>query len=753
MSLPINPYAINIVSVTSSGLQGNGLSRTLNFSHFLTSADGNNILFWTLADNFAGPGNDTNLGQDVYLKNMLTGELKLISGVNGHTADGSSVAGSLTANSQYAVFYSLADDLLGPGADTNQSIDVFLVNLATEARTLVSAVTDAHGNVLEQGNFDSYYGMATPDGKLVTFNSYADNLVPGDTSTMTVDGHMDVFVKNMVTGQISLVSGTTDANGNTVFGNGDSDAGIISDDGRFVNFESVADNLVANDNNGAEDVFVKDLVTGKVELISKSANGGSANADSFNLQMTGSGKFLVYNSNATDILTVDLNHPDGPGDIFWYNRQTGETKLVSAAPDGAPGNDFSGNAVLSADGRYVAFDSLASNLVPGDTNDNVDVFVKDMWTGAVAMVSVNNQGVQGNAFGIHPVISANGQYIAFQSDSTNLIANDLNDTRDVFRAFNPLYNFDPVITSNGGADTARISVAENTTQVTTVVATDHNINQALSYAISGGADAKLFVMDAHGSLAFKFAPDFEHPVDANHDGVYEVQVSVSDGDYGLDTQLMRINIADVNEAPTIVSGGGGARANYVISDDSLDCRPRTVTTIQASDPDKHDVLKYSIVPGTGVDTKGHALFSIDSHSGELRFLGDPDARKDYSVTVQVTDHAGLVDTQSITVQVMAGDVYRGTGAADTFVFKPGFDHARVQSFSPGSGSGHDILEIDHSLTNGLREADFLASAHVSDARNGRDVVIDLTGPRHEHDQIVLQNVHKADLTALDFHIV
>lgn len=752
MSLPINPYSIKLVSVTADGIQGDNLSRTLNFAHCLTSADGRYVLFQTLADNFAGPGNDTNGTQDVFLKDMLTGDLTLISGVNGHTGNGTSLTGSLTANAKFAVIYGTASDLLGPGADTNGRADVFLVDLPTGAKTLVSAVTDPAGNVIAEGDFNSLGGMATPDGKLVAFDSFADNLVRGDANSL-VDGFRDVFVKNMVTGQITLVSGVTDANGNTIFGDGDSEAGIISDDGRHVNFQSLAGNLVAGDNNGAEDVFIKDLVTGKVELISKSVNGGSANADSFNLQMTGDARFLVYNTNATDIVPVAVNRPNGPGDVIWYDRVTGQSKLVSAAADGTPGDDVSGNAVISADGRYVAFDSFADNLVPGDTNNNVDVFVKDMWTGAIAMVSVNDQGVQGNAFGIHPVISANGQYIAFQSDSTNLVANDLNGTRDVFQAFNPLYNFDPVINSNGGGATADVTVAENTSLVTTVMATDQNINQSLNYAISGGADAQLFKIDANGVLSFVSAPDFEKAVDANHDGLYEVQVSVSDGDFGVDTQLLKVKVTDVNEAPTIVSGGGADHANYIISGDGLDHCSHVVTKIQAVDPDTGDALSYSIVPGTGVDKKGHALFSIDKVTGELSFVGEPNGNKTYTLTVQVADKGGLFDTQVITIQVTPGEALKGTAGTDNFVFRPGFEHEIVKSFSPGPGSNHDILEIDHRLTGGLTEPDFLASAHVLDARNGRDVIISLDGHGHEHDEIVLKDVHKASLTASDFHFV
>ncbi len=149
MSNAIDSYSINLVSVAANGTQGNGFSRTLNFAHSLMSADGRYVLFFTLADNFVPPGNDLNLTQDVFLKDMLTGDLQLISGIDGHTGNKASLAGSLTSNGQYAVFYSSANNLLGLGADNNNKWDVILVNLATNTRTLVSAATDSAGHVIQ----------------------------------------------------------------------------------------------------------------------------------------------------------------------------------------------------------------------------------------------------------------------------------------------------------------------------------------------------------------------------------------------------------------------------------------------------------------------------------------------------------------------------------------------------------------------------------------------------------------------------
>src|SRR5947209_3330288 len=113
MSLPINPYSISLVSVTLSGVQGNGLSRTLDFGHYLMSGDGRYVMFWTFADNLAGEGNDLNGLPDVYVKDMLTGDLTLLSGSSGHTLDQSSIAGSLTANAQFATFYGPPTNVLG----------------------------------------------------------------------------------------------------------------------------------------------------------------------------------------------------------------------------------------------------------------------------------------------------------------------------------------------------------------------------------------------------------------------------------------------------------------------------------------------------------------------------------------------------------------------------------------------------------------------------------------------------------------
>src|SRR5262249_37717646 len=159
----------------------------------------------------------------------------------------------------------------------------------------------------------------------------------------------------------------------------------ISADGRFVTFDSGADDLVAGDTNGVGDVFVHDRVTGVTERMSVASNGGQGDAESFGGAISADGRFVAFTSFASNLGVADTN---GFDNVFVHDRQTGVTEVVSVAPDGTPGNDGSQRPAISADGRFVAFQSSASNLVAGDTNQADDVFVRDRLTGVTERVSV-----------------------------------------------------------------------------------------------------------------------------------------------------------------------------------------------------------------------------------------------------------------------------------------------------------------------------------------------------------------------------
>jgi uncharacterized repeat protein (TIGR01451 family) len=245
------------------------------------------------------------------------------------------------------------------------------------------------------------------DGRYIAFQSNATTLVPGDT--ISVD---DIFVHDRLTGTTERVS-VTSAGGQA---NGGSILPDISPDGRFVVFSSFADNLVP----GAQifiQVFLHDRDTGTIERISQDASGNAGNGSSVFPSVSADGRFVAFESNAANLV------PDGDHEshIYIRDRQAGVTERVSENSAGEPADLLSGKPDITADGRFVTFFSVATNLVPGDTNNRRDIFVRDLQTGTVVRVSVSTAGEQGNSESINPKISDDGLVVAFESNSNNLV--------------------------------------------------------------------------------------------------------------------------------------------------------------------------------------------------------------------------------------------------------------------------------------------------------------------------------------------
>lgn len=255
----------------------------------------------------------------------------------------------------------------------------------------------------------------TADGRYVTFSSAADNLVPGDT-----DFAEDAFIRDRTTGTTERVSVATD-------GTQPHYASLRakpSADGRYVVFDSFAPNLVAGDTNGLTDVFLRDRQARTTVRVSLGAGGSQAGGSSWGAAMSPDGRFIAYTSDAADLVPGDTN---GYADVFLLDRQTGTVKLVSTSGAGAQGNGVSENPQISADGRYVAFESGATDLVPGDTDNAMDVFVKDTTTGAVQLVSVTKAGKEfesggSTGDGTDMSMSADGRYVTFVGQTTNVVA-------------------------------------------------------------------------------------------------------------------------------------------------------------------------------------------------------------------------------------------------------------------------------------------------------------------------------------------
>ncbi|MCP4360567.1 MAG: hypothetical protein GY796_21370 [Chloroflexi bacterium] len=241
-----------------------------------------------------------------------------------------------------------------------------------------------------------------------------------------INDKWDVFLRDLLTGEIEIISLAYDGS------QGNNDSGrnlIISLDGRYVVYESWASNLIPSDTNESTDTFIYDRISRTTTLVSKSSNGEQANEGSYQPAISTNGRYVAFYSVASNLVSGDSNDT---WDVFVHDIHTGTTVLVSKTSEGFQGNDTSTSPSMSGDGRYVAFGSLASNLVLNDTNQASDIFIHDTETGITKRVSLASDGTQGNGSSYGPSLSADGRYVAFMSFADNLVENDKNNYADVF---------------------------------------------------------------------------------------------------------------------------------------------------------------------------------------------------------------------------------------------------------------------------------------------------------------------------------
>lgn len=256
----------------------------------------------------------------------------------------------------------------------------------------------------------------------------------------------------------------------------------ISADGRDVVFHSTSANLVRGDTNRLPDIFVNDRATGRTTRISVSSRGAQAKGSSLGPSISGDGRYVAFSSVAPNLVPGDTNRcypSEGEGkpctDMFVHDRATGRTIRASVSSGGAQANDKSEGGMISADGRWLAFASEASNLVPGDRNGERDIFVRDLRRNATTRVSVSTTGVQGNGYSDGPAISADGAIIVFTSDASNLVAGDTNGVEDVF------------VHDRIAGTTERVSISRSATQ---------GDARSVSPAVSGDGNVVTFASDA-----------------------------------------------------------------------------------------------------------------------------------------------------------------------------------------------------------------------------------------------------------------
>jgi len=423
-----------------------------------------------LAAGIVGPLTPVASGQTAA---AVAGPATVRASVAGRDREGGRLSASVTVsnNGRYVVFSSSSRFVR---QDRNRTIDVYLRDRRAHVTTLVSRTSTGAA-----GNQGSFFPAMTPDGRFVAFVSLASNLVPGDRN-----GVLDIFVRDLSTGTTERVSVADDGSESTdhtvdgpdlsadgrfvtfssqdpglapggvpglsavyvrdrlrdrttrvsvnseeVAADANSDDASISSDGRYIEFTSLADNLVADDTRPLSDVFVRDRVAGTTQRVSVGPGGVQANRPSGDADISGNGLFVVFRSEATNLVPNDTNRVE---DVFVRDLAAGATLRVSVSSDERQAGAVSFLPSISASGRYVAFSSEATDLVEGDTNGATDAFVRDLLAETTQRVSLSTQGAQGNDSSSADGISANGRHVAFESHASNLVEGDTNETIDAF---------------------------------------------------------------------------------------------------------------------------------------------------------------------------------------------------------------------------------------------------------------------------------------------------------------------------------
>lgn len=362
----------------------------------------------------------------------------------GALASGSSVTGgnldsmAISADGRYVVFASSATNLV-PN-DTNAWNDIFLRDrlLNTTVRVNVGA-----GGV--EANQTSANPTISRDGRYIAYESAATNLVSTATS-----GNQTFRYDTLASSTAHVSRSTGGAQGNSSSTNP-----VISNDGRYVAFMSLATNLVTGDTNARSDAFRRDVTSNVTIRVSVSNAGGQGNQTETREQgpsISGDGRYVLFRSNATNLVTGDTN---AASDLFVRDVTGATTGRISLTNAGGQANSSSSMGRISNDGRYVAFFSLSTNLVAGDTNSAEDVFVRDRTLSTTARVSVSNSGIQtpaGELGSNAPSISDDGRYVVFTSYATNLVAGDTNGVADTF------------MRDRSGNTTTRVSVSNTGVQ-------------------------------------------------------------------------------------------------------------------------------------------------------------------------------------------------------------------------------------------------------------------------------------------------
>jgi uncharacterized repeat protein (TIGR01451 family) len=607
------------VSVASDGTEGS--SGSLNPS---ISADGRYVAFESYAWNLVS--SDYNGSADIFVHDRETRQTTLISvASDGTHGNSDSFYPAISADGRYVAFISNASNLVS--GDTNNFWDIFVHDRTTGVTRRVSVSSNG-----TQANYHSSERPAiSADGRYVAFTNYASNLIIGDTN-----GEGDIYIHDCITGETLRVSVASDG----TQGNGASYEPSISTDGRYVAFVSWATNLVNEGTMDHYNIYVHDQVTGETELVSVASDGTQGNGSSFNTAISAEGRYVTFYSEATNLVENDTN---GRDDVFVHDRLTGETRRASIASNGTQGNQVSRLPAISADGRYIGFYSYSNNLVSGDTYMTKDVFIHDLITGQTTMVSVASDGTQGNDESDWPSISADGRFVVFYSDATNLVSGDTNDFRDVFVHERTKYDVS-VVPPTDAASGAPGDTVDHTLTVTNT----GNIVDTFNVVVSGNtwttnAPATVGPLDPNASQTVDVSVTVPGSIAAGSTDVTTITfTSQGDNTQSASTTLTTTAIAveadlevSVSAAPDPVVIGGSLTYTIVITNHG----PADATNVLLTDNLPAGVAYVSDDSGCS-----HATGVVTCNLGEIV----NGASKTVQIAVNVTATGTLENTATAT---------------------------------------------------------------------------------------------------------
>ncbi|MDH5259066.1 MAG: hypothetical protein OEX07_13715, partial [Gammaproteobacteria bacterium] len=561
--------------------------------------------------------------------------------VNGSVyTDKSSNNPSLNYDGSKIVFVSQSGKLVG---DTNSQSNVYLKNRNTNTLKRISL---SKNSTTQAANKASYGPDISADGNKIVFYSLATDIVSSDTN-----GKTDVFLHDLTTGKSQLVSVTQSG----VQGNAESTEAQISDDGNFVAFSSASTTLTGINTNNKRHIYVKNLSTQSLEIVSVNNAGEAGDQDSFSPSISGDGRYITFVSIANNF---DSHSASGQYDIYLHDRQNGVTERISFGDTGVVSNSHSSLPSISADGRYISYMSLASNLASNDTDNTMDIFVYDRETGNVEKATTTAT-TSGPSYS--PKISSNGRFVAFYSSAFNLVSDDNNGRDDFFVYDRYLKTTELLSISATGAQTSKnvdsVVAISGDGKITAFASADDTLVSGDSNRTS---DVFVRVRDNIANLK-PFAKST--PVasqECNNGGAY-ITLDAS-GSYDLDKDALTINwsgpFGNVSGAIVSVFVGYGSHAVTLTVTDSAGNKDQKTISLNVVDTISPTITAENdlTLEATHVNGAQHNVnFTANDNCGIVNTIVSPSPLY-YSlgvnnITVSAVDNAGHTasDVTKVTV--------------------------------------------------------------------------------------------------------